>query len=125
MTLRSAAERARLRSVIELYRYVWHVSGRAQLALTALSVCLFLLDLAPIELQRRIINGAVDHRPFGVLATLCVLYAATALAQGGMKLLSNIYRGSIVETANRRLRLDPYLRGIAGGHGRKDRKSVV
>ena len=76
-----------MKKVLGLYRYVWLVSGRAQIILIALSVFMFLLDLAPLELQRRIINGAVGHQPFAFLATLCLVYVGAVLVQSGTKLL--------------------------------------
>ena len=97
----------------DLYRYVWKVSGRDQVILSVLSVALFLLELAPLELQRRIVNGAVDHQEFKVIGLLCLLYVAVALVQGSLKLILNVYRGSVSETANQRLRLEPNLIAIA------------
>lgn len=97
----------------DLYRYVWKVSGRDQVNLSVLSVALFLLELAPLELQRRIINGAVDHQEFKVIGLLCLLYVTVALVQGGLKLTLNVYRGSVSEAANQRLRLEPNLIAIA------------
>jgi hypothetical protein len=88
--------------VKDLYRYVWKVSGRDQIILLVLSVALFLLELAPLELQRRIVNGAVDHREFTVIGLLCLLYVAVVLVQGGLKLILNVYRGSVSETATQR-----------------------
>jgi hypothetical protein len=87
----------------DLYRYVWKVSGRDQVILTVLSVALFLLELAPLELQRRIVNGAVDHQEFKLIGRLCLLYGAVALVQGSLKLILNVYRGSVSEAANQRL----------------------
>jgi hypothetical protein len=100
-------------AVKDLYRYVWKVSGRDQIILLVLSVALFLLELAPLELQRRIVNGAVNHREFTVIGLLCLLYVAVVLVQGGLKLILNVYRGSVSETATQRLRLDPSLIAIA------------
>jgi ABC-type multidrug transport system fused ATPase/permease subunit len=97
----------------DLYRYVWKISGRDQVILSVLSVVLFLLELAPLELQRRIINGAVDRQAFEVIGLLCLLYVAVALVQGGLKLMLNVYRGSVSESANQRLRLDTNLIAIA------------
>jgi len=99
--------------VKDLYRYVWQVSGRDQVILSVLSVALFLLELAPLELQRRIVNAAVGHHAFGVIGRLGLLYVAVALVQGGLKLILNVYRGSVSEAANQRLRLEPNLIGIA------------
>ncbi|OWJ63798.1 ABC transporter ATP-binding protein [Inquilinus limosus] len=88
-----------------LYRYIWRVSGRDQIFLSILAVAVFLLDLVPLELQRRIVNGALAKHALMQLALLALLYVATVLAQGGLKLLLNVYRGSVSEAANRRLRL--------------------
>lgn len=96
----------------DLYRYVWKVSGRDQIILSVLSVALFLLELAPLELQRRIVNGAVDHQEFEVIGLLCLLYVAVALVQGSLKLILNVYRGSVSEAATQRLRLEPNLIAI-------------
>ena len=89
----------------ELYRFIWRTSARDQLALVALSTGVFLLELAPLELQRRIVNAAVDHREYRVIAVLCAIYLAVSLLHGGLKLVTNVYRGSVSEKTNRHLRL--------------------
>jgi len=92
-------------TVKELYRYIWKVSARGQVILSALSVAVFLLELAPLELQRRIVNGAVDRQGFQFILMLCLIYVGVALVHGGLKLVLNIYRGSVSEAANQRLRM--------------------
>jgi ABC-type bacteriocin/lantibiotic exporter with double-glycine peptidase domain len=91
-----------------LYHYIWNISGRAQIALALLSVFIFLLDLVPLELQRRIVNDAIGQRDFGALAWLCAIYVATAFGQGISKLGWNVYRNAVGEAASRRLRLDTF-----------------
>jgi ABC-type bacteriocin/lantibiotic exporter with double-glycine peptidase domain len=88
-----------------LYQYIWRVSGRDQIFLSLLAVAVFLLDLAPLELQRRIVNGALEKHALMQLVVLAGLYVLSVLAQGGLKLLMNVYRGAVSEAANRRLRL--------------------
>jgi ABC-type bacteriocin/lantibiotic exporter with double-glycine peptidase domain len=88
-----------------LYRYIWRVSGRDQILLSLLAIAVFLLDLVPLELQRRIVNGALAKHAFMQLVLLSLLYIVTVLAQGGLKYLLNLYRGAVTEKANRRLRL--------------------
>jgi ABC-type bacteriocin/lantibiotic exporter with double-glycine peptidase domain len=88
-----------------LYQYIWQVSGRDQIFLSLLAVAVFLLDLAPLELQRRIVNGALAKHALMQLVFLAGLYVVSVLAQGGLKLLMNVYRGAVSEAANRRLRL--------------------
>ena len=90
----------------EFYRYIWKVSGRHQVLLSALAVILFLVQLAPLELQRRIINHATERADYSVIEWLCLAYVLVVMVQGGLKLLMNVYRGSVSEAANRRLRLE-------------------
>jgi ABC-type bacteriocin/lantibiotic exporter with double-glycine peptidase domain len=93
------------RMVKELYRYIWKVSARDQVILSLLAAAVFLIELVPLELQRRIVNGAVEGRPFGFIGLLCVIYVVVMGAQGGLKLVMNVYRGSVTEAANQRLRI--------------------
>jgi ABC-type bacteriocin/lantibiotic exporter with double-glycine peptidase domain len=91
--------------VRDLYRYIWKVSARDQVLLSLLAVSLFLIELVPLELQRRIVNGAVEGEAWAFVGTLCLVYAAVVLVHGGLKLVMNVYRGSVSEAANKRLRL--------------------
>jgi ABC-type multidrug transport system fused ATPase/permease subunit len=70
-----------------------------------LATATLLLDLVPIELQRRIVNDALKRQAVDSLIELAVLYALAALVQGGIKFALNLYQGSVSERANRRLRL--------------------
>ncbi len=105
--------------VKDLYRYIWHTSARDQILLSILSTCVFLLELAPLELQRRIVNGAVDHKPFRLIGVLCLIYLGVSLLHGGLKLVTNVYRGSVGEKTNQdlRMQLAPTEQSIAAGGG--------
>jgi ABC-type bacteriocin/lantibiotic exporter with double-glycine peptidase domain len=76
--------------------------------LALISVVVFLLDLVPLELQRRIVNDAIHNRTFSLLIWLSAIYGVVVLLQGIGKLAMNIYRNSIGEATSRRLRLDTY-----------------
>jgi len=95
-----------------LYRYIWQISGRSQILLAILSVFIFLLDLIPLELQRRIVNDAIGRKLFWSLVWLCGIYAVTALLQGAAKLCWNIYRNSVGEATSQRLRLDTFAASL-------------
>jgi ABC-type bacteriocin/lantibiotic exporter with double-glycine peptidase domain len=95
-----------------LYRYIWAISGRAQILLAALSIFIFLVDLVPLELQRRIVNDAIGQKAFTALIWLCGVYAVTALVQGVTKLIWNVYRNSVGEAASRRLRLETFAAAL-------------
>ena len=64
--------------VKDLYRYIWKVSARDQVLLSLLAVSLFLIELVPLELQRRIVNGAVEGKGWALVGTLCLVYAGVA-----------------------------------------------
>ena len=91
--------------VKDLYRFIWKISKRDQILLSILSTGVFLLELAPLELQRRIVNSAVDDREFRYIGLLCLLYLGISLLHGGLKLVTNVYRGSVSEATNRHLRM--------------------
>jgi ABC-type bacteriocin/lantibiotic exporter with double-glycine peptidase domain len=86
-----------------LRRTGWHQAG-----LAVLSIAVFLLSAAPLELQRRIVNTIVDHGALATVVWLAAIYAAVALAEQGLKLALNVYRGWVAEDTVRT------LRGVAG-----------
>ncbi len=90
----------------DFYRYIWRVSGRHQVFLSLLAVALFGVQLVPLELQRRIINNATERAEYRTIAVLCLVYVLVVLVQGALKYALNMYRGSVSEAANRRLRLE-------------------
>jgi len=92
--------------VKDFYRYIWKVSGRHQVFLSVLAVALFVVQLVPLELQRRIINDATQRAEYSAIAVLCLIYLFVVLVQGGLKYALNLYRGSVSEAANQRLRLE-------------------
>jgi ABC-type bacteriocin/lantibiotic exporter with double-glycine peptidase domain len=87
-----------------IYRYVLGASGWHQLFLVGLTVAVFLLEVVPLELQRRIVDDLVKHRDFSWIMELCAVYAVTVLVQGSTKLVLNIYRSWVGERATRDLR---------------------
>ncbi len=92
-----------------VFRYVLESSGWHQLCLVALTVVVFLLEIVPLELQRRIVNDLTKHRSFSLILLLCAVYAGTVLVQGGAKLVLNIYRSWVGEHATRDLRRRVHL----------------
>ncbi|MES1151843.1 MAG: ABC transporter transmembrane domain-containing protein [Dongia sp.] len=99
-------------AVKTLFAYVWRISARAQIILSILAVLVFVIDLAPIELQRRITNAAVDKHDFKIVIVYCAAYAVCAVLLGVLKFWMSVYRGAVSESANRDLRLDENLTGM-------------
>ena len=87
-----------------IFRYVFVVSWPHQIALVILTVVTFLLEIVPLELQRRIVNNLVKERPFQLIVTLCAAYAGAVMIQGAIKLGLNVYRGWVAENSIRDLR---------------------
>ena len=92
-----------------IFRYVLAESGWHQLALVGLTVSVFLLEIVPLELQRRVVNDLAKDRHFHYVVLLCAAYAATVLVQGGAKCGLNIYRSWVGERATRDLRRQVHL----------------
>ncbi len=82
-----------------IFRYVLATSGVHQLLLLVLTVSVFLLEIVPLELQRRIVNDLVKDHPYRWVVALCAVYAGVVLVQGGTKLVLNVYRGWVGERA--------------------------
>ena len=101
MSLITWARQLRAGAVDELpdsvFRYVLATSGVHQLLLLVLTVTVFLLEIVPLELQRRIVNDLVKDRAYRWVILLCAVYAAVVLVQGGTKLVLNVYRGWVGE----------------------------
>ncbi len=87
-----------------IYRYVLATSAVHQLLLAALTAIVALIEIVPLELQRRIVDDLVKHRAFSVVLALGAVYAGVVFVQGGTKLVLNIYRAWVGERAKRDLR---------------------
>jgi ABC-type bacteriocin/lantibiotic exporter with double-glycine peptidase domain len=88
----------------KLLRYIWLATSWHQILLLVLTVAVFLIEVVPLELQRRIVNDAVKHRAFHLIIVLCAVYAGVALVHGLLKLVLNVYRGWVAEYVTRDLR---------------------
>ncbi len=82
-----------------LFGFIRSVGLRHQIGLSAMSLVVFVLSTAPLEVQRRIVNDAFLGGSFRTIALLAGAYAALALSEGLVKLGMNVYRGYVGETA--------------------------
>ena len=88
--------------------YVLRFTGTHQVGLALLSITVFLLSAAPLELQRRIVNDLIGKGSARTILWLAIGYAAVALTEQGLKLVLNIYRGWVAESSVRSLRTTVY-----------------
>ena len=116
------AANGRLGTPQTLPAFIKDASGFHQLALVVMAIVLFVADLAPLELQRRIVNAALPGGNARTIVLLAVLYIAVAAAMGALKLWLNVYRSYVGESAVRRLRKT--LLDDLGSLAPKDRAEV-
>ena len=88
-----------------LFGFVRRVGAWSQVRVSLLAITIFVLNTAPLEMQRRILNAIVVDRDVQIVVVLALAYAGIVLSEGLVKLLMNIYRGWIAEKAVRVLRL--------------------
>ena len=96
-----------------LYGYVWRMSGWHQAWLALLAALVAGLSMAPLELQRRIVNNAIGGEDLGLLALLAAVYLAVVVLQTGLKYLLRLGQGWVGESAIRYTRR--HLLGIHQG----------
>ncbi|MDX6748846.1 hypothetical protein SH611_03405 [Geminicoccaceae bacterium 1502E] len=87
-----------------LLAFIVRTTWRQQIGLSLLTLAVFPLSLAPLELQRRMVNEAVEDRDLELLLLLAGLYAAALLLHAGLKLWRNLYLGRTAEGVVRLLR---------------------
>jgi ABC-type multidrug transport system fused ATPase/permease subunit len=80
-----------------LYAFIWQVSHRQQIWLALLTIVVALLTMVPLELQRRIVDEAIERADLSYVLALCGIYLVILLVQGGLKYLLNVHRGKLVE----------------------------
>jgi ABC-type multidrug transport system fused ATPase/permease subunit len=97
--------------VREFYAFVWRSSASRQIVLIILAVMAALLAMAPLELQRHIINTLAGHEKAERLALLCGAYLAAALGISGLKYAVNIKSAGLGESMIRSLREEIYSSG--------------
>ncbi|MBB4331860.1 ABC transporter ATP-binding protein (plasmid) [Rhizobium leguminosarum] len=81
----------------DLFGFIWLMGRRHQALIAGLSMVLFAIGAAPLELQRRIINEATQQASYGSLLFLVSLYLAVAVVEGAIKFTLNLYRSWVGE----------------------------
>lgn len=87
-----------------LYRFIWSHSARDQVVVCLVALLTLPLTLAPLELQRRVIDDAVANKAVDLLLTLAAIYAGVVIAQQIVKFTYNVLRGRLSEKMNRAMR---------------------
>ena len=87
-----------------LYQFVWSQSAPQQIGVCLIALLTLPLTLAPIELQRRIIDDAINSADTVLLLWLVCIYAAVIVFQQLTKFTYNYYQGRLSERLIRRMR---------------------
>lgn len=84
-----------------LLGYVWRMSEWHQVATCLVAVLVALLNLVPIELQRRLVNEVVETRDIDVLIAIGLAYAGVILLHQAVKFGLWMYQSWLAESAIR------------------------
>jgi len=104
-TIKAAGELNRVVDISGSFpSFIWRISGRHQISLAILSVVVFGLTAAPLEIQRRVVNDAFKGGEFSTILLLAGIYLAVSLTSGLTKLALNVYRNRVGENVVRELR---------------------
>ena len=79
--------------------YVWRMTGWHQVVSGLIAVLVALLNLAPIELQRRIVNEVVDTQQLDLLLTLGLAYLVLLIVHQAVKYGLHMYQVWMSESA--------------------------
>ncbi len=77
-----------------LYAYVWRTTRGDQTRICLLTLIFAPLTMIPLELQRRVVDIAVNGLNIHLPALLGAVYLAVLLMQDGLKYVFNIARGA-------------------------------
>ncbi|MCF3934832.1 hypothetical protein L1787_15620 [Acuticoccus sp. M5D2P5] len=88
-----------------LYAYVWRTTSRQQIHILAFTCVIAPLTMAPLELQRRIVDDAISGGSLSLIGLYGAVYLAISLIQGGLKYALNMQKALVLETVARSLRL--------------------
>lgn len=84
---------------VSLGRYIWRMSGWHQVGAGVLAVMVAMLDLIPVELQRRIVDGALVSESYELLLVYGAIYFGVVVMHQLTKYALSVYQGWISESA--------------------------
>ncbi|MEH6831761.1 MAG: ABC transporter ATP-binding protein [Sulfitobacter sp.] len=83
-----------------MWAFVWRMTGRHQILVCLLAVVVAALNLAPIELQRRIVNEVVETQDVPLLIQFGLAYLAIAVMFQVTKFALRLYQEWLNESTN-------------------------
>jgi ABC-type multidrug transport system fused ATPase/permease subunit len=96
--------RKTLKISFDLYAYIWTESRSNQVWISVLTMILAPLMMVPLELQRRIVNEALQQKDLTLLTILGGVYFGIVCLQGAIKFGLNMLKGMVIEAIARDIR---------------------
>lgn len=88
-----------VRSGESLRGFIWRASGAHQCYAGLVAVAVALLTFVPIDLQRRIVDEAIERGDVAALLFLGGLYVLVVVTEGALKYALQVYQGWVGESA--------------------------
>ena len=82
-----------------LWAYIWRMTGRRQIVAALLALSVALTNLAPVELQRRVIDDAITPQNMDALWLLGGIYLAVVILHQLLKFALRLWQGWMAESA--------------------------
>ena len=98
----------KVRAMLDLYRQIWIVTGRAQIVLIILSVLIASLAAVPLQLQKVIINGLAGTMEQKTLLLLGAAYLGVLVLGNVLKFALRYKSSMLSEGVIRRIRTSVY-----------------
>ncbi|MDW4499265.1 ABC transporter ATP-binding protein [Sulfitobacter sp. D35] len=95
-----------------LWSYVWRMSEWHQVCICGLAVVVALVNLVPLELQRRIINEVVESQNVPLLVQFGLVYLGVIMLHQVLKFTLRLYQSWLAESARAYTR--QHLLGLYG-----------
>lgn len=91
-----------------LYSWVFSDNYKLQILLVIIIIITVLIRVLPLEMQKRIVNEAINLRKIDLLFFYCGLYLAAVVVAGGLKYLINALQTLIGQRVSARMRKELY-----------------
>ena len=97
-------------SIVKRSLTSWIFDGnvKLQIALSIIILLIVAIRVVPLEMQKRIVNEAINLRKIDLLITYCGIYLAAVVLASGLKLFINIIQTRISQKATAEMRKQLY-----------------
>jgi ABC-type bacteriocin/lantibiotic exporter with double-glycine peptidase domain len=91
-----------------IFSWIWTSSLKLQATLIFIILITVVARVIPLEMQKRIVNEAINLRKVDLLLIYCGIYLAAVIVQGALKFLINFIQTVIGQRALAQMRKDLY-----------------